>query len=157
MRLKSIIYEDYVNYRVPSLFLGTCYCDWKCCREAGVDVCQNAFLASYPIVELPDREIVGGYLSDPLTHAVVIGGLEPFMQAKELACFIRAFRDACDDDIVIYTGYTLEELSEHLERLMRYTGIVLKVGRYIPGQTPHYDAVLGVELASDNQRGVRIS
>lgn len=33
----------------------------------------------------------------------------------------------------------------------------LKFGRYIPNQTPHYDSILGVNLASDNQYAERIS
>jgi hypothetical protein len=40
--------------------------------------------------------------------------------------------------------------------LWDYKNIIIKYGRYIPNQTPHYDEVLGVYLASDNQYAVRI-
>ena len=31
------------------------------------------------------------------------------------------------------------------------TPLVIKYGRYVPDQQPHFDEVLGVNLASDNQ------
>ena len=34
--------------------------------------------------------------------------------------------------------------------------IILKTGRFIPNHKPHYDDVLGVNLISDNQKGVII-
>ena len=37
-----------------------------------------------------------------------------------------------------------------------FTNIIIKFGRYIPNQKPHYDEVLGVNLASDNQYAERI-
>ena len=41
--------------------------------------------------------------------------------------------------------------------LKKYSNIIIKFGRFIPNQKPHYDPVLGVELASDNQYGEKIS
>lgn len=41
--------------------------------------------------------------------------------------------------------------------LSEYKNIVVKFGRYIPGQEKHYDEVLGVYLASDNQYAEKIS
>ena len=38
MRVKGIIEEDFVNYKVPSMFINTCFCDFKCCTELGLDV-----------------------------------------------------------------------------------------------------------------------
>jgi hypothetical protein len=37
-----------------------------------------------------------------------------------------------------------------------FDNIVIKFGRYRPGQQKHFDEVLGVELASDNQYAKRI-
>ena len=34
---------------------------------------------------------------------------------------------------------------------MQYDNIVVKFGRFRPNQDPHYDNVLGVKLASNNQ------
>ena len=65
---------------------------------------------------------------------------------------------------MIYTGYTKEELQNkiykdnisYLDKLKQYKNIIIKYGRYIPNQTPHYDEVLGVNLASDNQYAERL-
>lgn len=46
MLLSGYVEEDFTNYKEPSLFLGTAYCDWKCCKDAGYDVCQNKNLAA---------------------------------------------------------------------------------------------------------------
>jgi hypothetical protein len=43
------------------------------------------------------------------------------------------------------------------EQLKSFSNIIIKFGRFIPNQEPHYDEVLGVKLASDNQYARRIS
>lgn len=35
MILKSIVDEDFINYRKPSMFIVTAQCDFKCDRECG--------------------------------------------------------------------------------------------------------------------------
>ena len=62
------------------------------------------------------------------------------------------------DDIVIYTGYTEAECkaSCYIYDLLRYKNIIIKFGRFVPNQEPHYDEVLGVMLASDNQYAKRL-
>ena len=92
-----------------------------------------------------------------MTHAVVCGGLEPFDSYTDLKNFISLFRSKCDDDMVIYTGYTEEELKNQLAYLRCYRNIIIKFGRFIPNQEPHYDEILGVKLASKNQYARRIS
>ena len=65
----------------------------------------------------------------------------------------------CDDDIVIYTGYTEEELIENdtFKKVCKYKNIIIKFGRFIPNQEPHYDEVLGVKLVSDNQYAKKVT
>ena len=162
MRVKTIVDEDFVNYKKPSMFIGTISCGGKCCTEAGIplSVCQNDGWRSCAPVVVSDRQICMRYLANPLTSAIVIGGLEPFEQARELHRLIGMLRDifGCDDDIVIYTGYTQEEISEEVTYLAEYyKNIVIKFGRFHPNQEPHYDDVLGVNLVSKNQYAVRIS
>ena len=77
-----------------------------------------------------------------------------------LLLFIRIFRKFSNDDIVIYTGYNKEEersqdLIEFIKK-NQYKNIIIKYGRYIPNQTPHYDEIIGVKLASDNQYAERL-
>ena len=152
-RLKGIVAEDFVNYKEPSTFLVSSFCDWKCCREGNFDesVCQNNELAISPIQEFTFKQLTDFYLNNPISKALVIGGLEPFMQWEELKAFIGYFRAFTDDTIVIYTGYKEDELVDQISYLNWFDNIIIKFGRYIPNQKPHYDSILGVELASDNQ------
>lgn len=157
MRVKEIIYEDYVNYRKPSLFIGVCKCDWKCCREDTECKCQNQGFANYPVVEVDDEKLIREYINNPLTHAVVFGGLEPILQWDEILSFIKLFRNQCDDDIVIYTGYFPEEIKQQINDVKQYKNIIIKFGRYHPKGVPHYDDVLGVELSNKEQFALKIS
>lgn len=157
MKLKGLIDEDFVNYKVPAMFISTSKCSFKCDAECGRAVCQNLPLAAAPVIEIDDEGLVSRYLHNDISEAVVIGGLEPFDDAAELYNFIRTFRKSCSDDIVIYTGYYEDEVKPYIDRLKAdFDNIIIKFGRFIPDQTPHYDEVLGVNLASNNQKGVRI-
>lgn len=156
MKIKNIIDEDFTNYKKPSMFIGTSSCDFKCDRECGKPVCQNSELAKAPTIEIDDEEIIKRYLDNPITEAVVIGGLESFDTFEELYQFIKDFRKKSNDDIIIYTGYYPEEVSEKIRQLSLFSNIIIKFGRFIPNQKPHYDTVLGIELASDNQEAIRL-
>lgn len=160
MKLKGLQTEDFVNYRLPNLFLISSICNWKCCIEQNLDVgiCQNSSLASQPIIEVSNEQIYSYYINNPITKSIVIGGLEPFMQFEEVYDLIKYFRNNnCNDDFVIYTGYNEDEIEEQVNQLKEFLNIVIKFGRFIPNQKKHYDEVLGIELASLNQYGKRIS
>lgn len=153
MRIRDIVSEDFVNYKKPSMFISMGTCDWKCCTEQGIDIsiCQNSELAKTPEINLDDDTIINMYLSNPISEAIVIGGLEPFTYTYGLYKFISKFREFSNDDIVIYTGYTPSELKEELNQFAKFDGIIIKFGRFIPNQESHYDDILGVNLASTNQ------
>lgn len=151
MKVKFIKQEDFLNYKKPSMFIGTCFCSFKCEKECPECHCQNSSVAKLPIVEIADDKIVDMYLNNDITHAIVFGGLEPFDQEEELLHLISCFREKTDDDIVIYTGYKEDEVD--LRLFYRFDNIIVKFGRYVPNGTAHFDAVLGVSLASDNQYG----
>lgn len=151
MKLRGMNDYDIVNYKLPSMFLIFPYCSFKCDKECGVNVCQNSALAREPVIEIRVADIVHRYLDNPLTHAVVCGGLEPFDSAQELTLFITYFRMHSKDPIIIYTGYKEEELTEQIKFLQNFDNIIVKFGRFIPNSPHIYDAILGVELASDNQ------
>ena len=157
--LRGVIMEDFVNYKVPSMFLITSYCDWKCCREANIDisVCQNQSLIKQPTHTYLYELIYNAYIENPITKAICIGGLEPFEQFDEVFGLISYFRyKGCNDPFIIYTGYYPDELPE-LYMLKMFQNIIVKFGRYVPNNKPHYDEVLGINLASDNQYGEKIS
>lgn len=157
MRVKAIKDEDFVNYKLPCMYIATCFCDWKCCREANISksVCQNNGVASLPTIDISAESIFRRYINNPITESVCIAGLEPMYQFKEMVEVIKYFREhGCNDKFVIYTGYDAKEITDQIEVLRKLKNVVIKLGRYIPGHEPHYDEVLGVKLASNNQRGV---
>ena len=159
MRVKTIVDEDFTNYKKPAMFIGTISCGGKCCIEAGIplSVCQNdGWRASAPI-SIDDEQLCLRYLNNPLTESIVFGGLEPLEQFDELCSFLEVLRSQfqCKDDVVIYTGYYFEEVPEWIQQLATYGNVIVKFGRYIPNQKHIFDEVLGVELASDNQYAER--
>lgn len=157
MRVKTIIDEDFVNYKKPAMFIGTISCGGKCCREADLplSVCQNDELRSRPNILVDDDIIIRRYLTNEITQAFVIGGLEPFEQTDEVVHFVDTLRTKFkrNDDVVIYTGYYPDEKDVQYARevLSHYPNIIVKWGRYIPNKPAKIDDVLGINLASDNQ------
>ena len=156
MKIKNIIEEDFVNYKVPSMFIATSRCDFKCDRECGKNVCQNSPLAAAPIFEIDDAKLIKRYLNNDITEAVVIGGLEGFDTFDEIYSFIWRFRQICFDPIVIYTGYYPSEIKDKLKKLFKFNNIIIKFGRFIPDDVPRYDETLGITLASSNQFALTI-
>jgi hypothetical protein len=157
MILKQIIEEDFTNYKRPSMLLAFPKCTFKCEKGCGERVCHNGELANTPNIEADINPLIKHYLDNPITSAVVCAGLEPFDSFKSLFDFIKELRNHTDNDVVIYTGYTESEVKLKVVLLENYKNIIIKFGRYIPNQTKHYDDVLGVYLASDNQYGKVVS
>ena len=158
MRIKGLNECDFVNYKKTSMFIATSRCNWKCEKECGIKgLCQNSSLAQEPDMDIENNKIIQRYIENPMTKAIVIAGLEPFDTWSDLIALVFGFREYTQDDIVIYTGYKEEEIEEYINTLSHYENIIIKFGRYVPNQEPHYDEVLGVKLASDNQYARRIS
>ena len=157
MKIKGLIEEDFTNYKKTAMFIIFPVCDFKCDRESNIQVCQNSSLSKLPSIEVSIDLIVSHYINNPISHAIVCGGLEPFNSWSDLIQLITEFRNQTQDDIVIYTGYYKNEISEKLEILKQFPNIIIKFGRFIPGHQKHFDEVLGIYLASDNQYAEKIS
>lgn len=168
MKIKGIIDEDFINYRVPAMYIAFPTCSFKCDKENGSSLCQNAALVKEPDIEVSKEEIIERYLQNPITSAIVLSGLEPFDSEFDLLPFVDCLRRKyrCDDKVVIYTGYTEEELDsgnfgnmsipkenkiQYWETLKQYGNIVVKFGRFRPHGKTHLDYTLNVYLASENQ------
>ena len=157
MLIKNIDECDFVNYKKISMFIIFPFCTFKCDKEFGVTLCQNWSLVKEPNLNISNEEIISRYMNNPITKSIVMGGLEPFESWDEVYSFIEDFRMVCDDDIVIYTGFNESEILDKIDKLKRFKNIIIKFGRYKPNQEKHYDDVLGVKLASDNQYAKKIS
>lgn len=166
MIIKNLIDEDFVNYKKPSMFIGMPTCSFKCDKECGVQVCQNSALANAPQIDMNPVEIATRFYNNPISEAIVFGGLEPFdslLDMCELLSIFYALYNCSFDikeapDIVIYTGYYPNEIKDKLKMLKIYKdmNIIIKFGRFIPDKPHRFDDILGVELASDNQYAMRL-
>ena len=153
MLIKGLIDEDFVNYKKISMTIMFPFCTFKC----GTDYCQNSLLSHEENIEIEAKEIVSKYISNPITYSIVMQGLEPFDSWNDLLEIVEQLRKECNDDIVIYTGFNKNEIQEQIKILSNYSNIIIKFGRYIPNQEKHYDEILHVYLASDNQYAEKIS
>lgn len=156
MKIKDIVVEDFVNYHKASMFIITAFCSFKCDKESGKMVCQNSSLAHQPTLTIDDEHIISMYTSNPITEALCFGGLEPLDQFDEVVALISRFRKVSNDPIIIYTGYTEDEVASKMAVLAAFSNIIIKFGRFIPDQPHHIDPLLGVELASPNQYAKRL-
>lgn len=160
MKIKGIVDEDFSNYKKCSMFIIFPYCSLKCDKENHTKDCHNSSLLNEPNVDITAEEICERYISNPLSHALVLGGLEPFDSPAYLIDIVRTFRLSfqCNDDVVIYTGYTEEELSTNFvyQSIREYDNIIVKFGRFRPNHEPHHDEVLGIDLANDEQYAKRV-
>ena len=150
-KTKKIVDEDFLQYKKPSLFISNTMCNFKCDKENNTNLCINQKLTKESNKFINIDKIIQRYKTNPITSAIVFGGLENFDEFDQLFNFIKCFRQYSQDDIIIYTGFYPNEIADKLEMLKNFSNIIVKFGRYMPNQESHYDEVLGVKLASDNQ------
>ena len=159
MKLVNLIEEDFTNYRKPGMFLGFPYCSGKCNPIDDLPVCQNQRLHCAKLIDISIDEIIDRYRKNRVVKCLIFGGMEPFDSFNEMLELITQFRSDQtflynDDPIIIYTGYYPFEIKEKISKIIEVNAdhdLIIKFGRYIPGHQPHYDPILGVNLASDNQ------
>lgn len=153
MIIKALEDENFTNYKVPTMLIGMPSCTFKCCTEQGLplETCQNCSLYQAAPIDIPVEKLIERYENNPISQAVVFGGMEPLDTWEDISEFITKFRERSSDPIVIYTGYTESELTLDQVKCFVSNGIIVKFGRFVPGQKSHYDPVLGVNLISDNQ------
>lgn len=174
MIIKGILDESFVDYKKPSMYIAFPNCSFKCDALNNAPVCQNCKLVEEPDIEIDKKKIIERYMSNPITQAIVLSGLEPFDNILDVISFVHCLRNdyKCEDDVVIYTGYSHKEMMEGRygqtvggekvkadlwKSLTTYSNIYVKFGRFILGQEKHFDQVLGIQLASNNQYGEKVS
>ena len=157
MKLNNLSEEDFVNYKKPGTFLGFPYCSGKCNPKDDLPICQNQHLHTAKLIDISVPEILHRFETNPISEALICGGLEPFDSFADLLSLCIAFRKKYKIrpyPIIIYTGYYPHEIKEQICALKNLDEVIVKFGRYIPGHQPHLDPYLGVDLASDNQYAV---
>ena len=157
MKIKGLLDCDFVNYKKPCMVVEFNKCDFKCDKECGECVCQNSALATAADIETSYLSIVNMYIRNEITQAICFQGLEPFDSWTDMYNLIKEFRKYTTDDIVIYTGYNENEIEDKIKEISIFKNIIIKFGRFIPNQESHYDEILGVKLASNNQYAKKIS
>lgn len=169
MKIKGITDECFTDYKEPVMYIAFPSCTFKCDIENGCALCQNSALAKEPDIEISKEDLIQRYINNPITKGIVLAGLEPFDSMIDLLPFVDCFRRQYkrNDPIIIYTGYTEDELdqgtygynygkeynqmlADQWQYLQQY-GIIVKFGRFRPNQKVHFDGILGIYLASDNQ------
>ena len=158
MLVKMIRDEDYSSYREVSMLIAFPTCSFKCCTDLNrsVSMCQNSPIARLPSIDISANDIYERYRRNVITHSIVCGGLEPIDSLSDLATLIATFREhGCNDPFIVYTGYNEDEFDPSW--LASFPNVIVKYGRYIPAQSPHFDELLGVTLASPNQFAKKIS
>ncbi len=156
IELKGIIWEDMINYKKISTTLMFPKCTFKCDKENGTNLCQNRELAAVPSQTYDIDDILELYKKNPITEAIVLQGLEPLDSAIDVLTVSAALaRHNITDDLVIYTGYNYEDNNTRgiIDLIAQDVPghLIVKFGRFRPNQTPHFDPILGVNLASSNQ------
>ncbi|MBO7078852.1 MAG: 4Fe-4S cluster-binding domain-containing protein [Bacilli bacterium] len=151
MKIRGLNDYDIVNYKDPTLFIAFPYCNFKCDKDYGTQICQNSKLIKEPIIDIANDYIFTLYDTNPLTKGILCAGLEPFDSFYLLQEFISEFRETHSDLVIIYTGYRELEIHSKVEQLKKLGNLIIKFGRYIPNAASRYDNILGVTLASDNQ------
>ncbi len=158
--VKEIVDENFQDYKKSSMFISTSRCDFKCLKELGLScsICQNMHVSKLPDKKVLISDIFKRYKLNPITKAIILGGLEPMLQFDEVFNLITYFRNNnCHDDFVIYTGYYENEIENKVQKLKKFDNIIIKYGRFIPNSKSIHDNVLGIALSSENQHAVKIS
>lgn len=159
MILKDILDEDFVNYKKASMYIAFPYCTFKCEKDCGIKCCQNSSMVQQKNMECNPDKIIKRYVDNEITHAIVCCGLEPLDSFNDVVTLLDLLRNKyhCNDDFVIYTGYKEEEVEDKVKQLSQYPNVIMKFGRFVPNQESRYDEVMGINLASPNQYGKKIS
>jgi hypothetical protein len=155
MNIKGIKDEVFNDYNKISMLIICPKCTVRCYAEHNLppEICQNNHLHKTLTYNIDNQKIIERYLSNPLTEAVIFGGLDSWDSVEEILIFINDFRKVCNDDIVLYTGrYITEDIvQKHLHKFNGLSNVYIKFGRYIPSLKPIVDKLTNVTLASSNQ------
>ena len=151
MEIVGISDINFTDYKLPSLYIAVPYCSFKCEKDYGRAICQNSSLAKCDKISVTVDKLVELYQANPITQSFVFGGLEPLDSPELLEAIVELQARTNPRRVVIYTGYTEEEVLTTHPQILTLPNLIIKYGRFVPDQPSHFDPILGVNLASPNQ------
>lgn len=103
-----------------------------------------------PIVEEDSQDIIDKIKEDPFSRGIIFGGFEWTEQYDELLCLISESISA-GLEVIVYTHYTVDQISTSYPELLNHKGIYIKCGEYDIHKVSATYSSYGVPLASTNQ------
>lgn len=159
MIIKSIIDEVFSDYSKISMLLVMPKCTTRCWEKLNISptICQNNHLHKEPNINIDNKDIIKRYLDNPLTKAIIFGGLDSWDSLDEIIEFIKEFRQYSQDDCVLYTGRDYDVIEKELYRFKGLGNVYIKYGHYNPNLKPIIDDLTGVSLISENQKFIKVN
>jgi len=108
-----------------------------------------------PIYEEELDDLINRVLANKFANGIVLGGFEWTEQYEELLAVIDAAFSA-GLEVILYTHYTISELSTMYPELLKYKQMYVKCGEYDEMLTDPTYSSYGVPLASTNQKIYKI-
>ena len=84
MLIKGIKDECFGDFKMPGMLIIFPKCSFKCDKENGNQICQNSSLATELSIDIPSQKIINRYIQNPISQALICGGLEPLDSFGEL-------------------------------------------------------------------------
>ena len=128
LRISGVVEESIVDGPGIRFVVFTQGCHHRC------DGCHNAHTHSLTggyTIEI--EELIKKIRSNPLLDGVTISGGEPFIQAEQIYCLIKKLK-MLNYNILVYTGYRLEELLEMGQTDENIKNILLLIDTLIDGK-----------------------
>lgn len=127
LRIAGVIRESIVDGEGLRFVVFTQGCPHHCegCHNPRTHDVNGGYL-------IEQEKILTEFFKNPLLKGITLSGGEPFMQAKELIPIAKAVKEG-GKDVVIYTGYTLEQLETmggEVKELLRYCDTLID-GRFV--------------------------
>lgn len=128
LRIAGVIRESIVDGNGLRFVVFTQGCKHNCkgCHNPQTHDLNGGYL-------IEQEKILAEFFKNPLLKGITLSGGEPFLQAKELIPIAKAVKES-GKDVVIYTGYTLEELKKLDDRaineLLSYCDTLID-GRFV--------------------------
>ena len=127
LRIAGVIRESIVDGEGLRFVVFTQGCPHHCegCHNPQTHDVNGGYL-------IEQEKILTEFFKNPLLKGITLSGGEPFIQAKELIPIAQAVKED-GKDVVMYTGYTLEQLETmggEVNELLRYCDTLID-GRFV--------------------------